>query len=1447
MATAIRVLYVDDEPGLLDIGKLFLEREGAFAVDTLTSAMEALKQLDTERYDAVISDYQMPEMDGIAFLKHLRASGNTTPFIIFTGRGREEVVIEALNSGADFYLQKGGEPKAQFAELAHKILSAVSRQKTEKLAKDTQRRLYDIINFLPDATFAIDTGGKVIAWNRAIEEMTGVPASDMLGRGNYEYSVPFYGKRRPILIDLVNIPNEELSEGKYAIVKKEGDILIAETTLPRPLGRDSVLLGKASLLYNDEGESIGAIESIRDVTEQKRAEEALRESGRQLNAMATNIPGVVYRYYVNPDGTDGFAYISGRSRQILGLENDPATFFDRITTGIVPKDRERFISSVQQAIRTKKLWVFDGQYTRPSGKTIWVSALSSPLMENDRLIFDGVIFDNTERKLAEEELLRKNDELSASYEQIAAAEEELHANVDELTRQEQALRESGESFQSLVETAPDAIYISLGERFAYVNPAMVRLMGATSADQLLGMSLYDRIHPSFHEGIRERARIVINERKPAGLMETVYLKMDGTPVDIESAVATFRYHDNFAGLVILRDITLRKQAEQRLRESEYLLTETQKIARLGGWKANPHTDFLEWTEGVYDIIEAPRDYRPGLNEGMKYYAPEDIPVIRKKVVTCLATGEPFALEVEIITETGKKVWTELRGLAPVIEGTRSYVMGTLQDISDRKDTLDTLRESEAKYRTVIEQSNDGIIIARDGLLVFHNPSFTSMTGYCDAELEGRSIADLIAPEDRELVMTRHRQRSSGKILPEAYEFSVLHHDNMRRIRVIMHVSSATIGGRPATIGTLHNVTGERQREEALRASEEKYRSVIDNIQDMFYRSDREGNLIMASPSCLRKLGYGSFDEIFNKPISETFYYSPEKRKELIRIIEEKGSIEDSEVQLKKKDGTPLWVSTSSHYYRDESGAIAGIEGIFRDITERKEAQIALQHQSATLTILNTIITTANKAEDLPQLFSTILDASLHLLDFDAGGIYLVDRSTRTAHIVHSKNLTKGFLEEIQSLSMDKKPYDTLFVHNKPIIAENYALLAPERSKKYGFQSMASIPLLSKGVAVGALNIASTRRYVISEGEKQTLISICRELGSTVERMLAEEEVKKASINFETLFNSINEMVFVLDMQGCILAVNDAVRKRLSYTSEELSGMNLLQLHDPGQRDEALRMVQGMIEGTIDSSPVSVLAKDGSRVEVETKVTRGWWNNQEVLIGVSRDITERRQAGEALRQANRKLTLLTGITRHDINNQLTLLRGYLSILEELQPNPPHPEYFRNIATAAQRISSMIEFTREYEEIGVNAPVWHTCRTLVDTAAREIPLGKIKVKNDLPAGAEVFADPLIVRVCYNLMDNAVRYGGKITTLRFSVQERDGAYAIVCEDDGDGVPAEEKERIFDRGFGKNTGLGLALSREILLITGITIRETGEPGKGARFEMTVPKGIWRIAGKMD
>jgi signal transduction histidine kinase len=132
-------------------------------------------------------------------------------------------------------------------------------------------------------------------------------------------------------------------------------------------------------------------------------------------------------------------------------------------------------------------------------------------------------------------------------------------------------------------------------------------------------------------------------------------------------------------------------------------------------------------------------------------------------------------------------------------------------------------------------------------------------------------------------------------------------------------------------------------------------------------------------------------------------------------------------------------------------------------------------------------------------------------------------------------------------------------------------------------------------------------------------------------------------------------------------------------------------------------------------------------------------------------------------------------------------------------------------------------------------------LVRDAGEVLPLGNIRLETRCP-GLEVYADPLLEKVFYNLIDNSLHYGGDtLTTIRVTTGEQGESLRIIVEDDGDGISAIDKQYLFTKGFGRHTGLGLFLSREILSITGISITENGIPGKGVRFEITVPKGEYR------
>jgi len=371
-------------------------------------------------------------------------------------------------------------------------------------------------------------------------------------------------------------------------------------------------------------------------------------------------------------------------------------------------------------------------------------------------------------------------------------------------------------------------------------------------------------------------------------------------------------------------------------------------------------------------------------------------------------------------------------------------------------------------------------------------------------------------------------------------------------------------------------------------------------------------------------------------------------------------------------------------------------------------------------------------------------------------------------------------------------------------------------------------------------------------EERNLINVIAErMGILVERIRAEEAIRES----RTLLAITQRLAKVGGWEW------DVARQMMTWTDEtyRIHGFNpadesvdLVQrsnaCYDPDDRLVIGAAFRACIEEGIPyDMEVPFTPANGSRIWVRTMAQPVSEDGHIVkVVGNIMDITERRLAVEAFRSANKKLNLLSGITRHDIRNQLTVLSGYLELSKRSLADPAAMATFvAREEKAASAIARQISFTKDYEDLGVKSAVWQDVSALVRSAVAALQMQNIGVDIRC-SGLEVFADPLLEKVFYNLIDNSLHYGGeKITAIHITAEEQGGDLRIICEDDGDGISAEDKMQLFRKGFGKHTGLGLFLSREILSITGITITESGEPGEGARFEIKVPNGAWRFFKK--
>ncbi|HPP76641.1 PAS domain S-box protein [Methanospirillum sp.] len=602
--------------------------------------------------------------------------------------------------------------------------------------------------------------------------------------------------------------------------------------------------------------------------------------------------------------------------------------------------------------------------------------------------------------------------------------------------------------------------------------------------------------------------------------------------------------------------------------------------------------------------------------------------------------------------------------------------------------------------------------------------------------------------------------------------------------------------------------------EKIRESEERYRLVMEATSDGIWDWNLKTNKAYFSDWYYRMLGYEPGEFEANYENWRSLVHPDDIRKtetEIQNAISQKDRGFDVEFRIRTKNGDYRYIHGRGKVVAwDLEGNPSRMVGSHIDITDRKRMENALLESEEKYRIL------AEKSRDLiylmriPEGFYEYISPSITLLT----GYTQED-------IYKNPNLLRSIIAP-NSLEFFDTAYQDLL-----------AGIVPD---EYEFQ------IVTKSGHLKWVNQRNSPFY----DEHGQIIALQGVVTDISERKTSEENILEAMKKYEALFSGIPSGIVVTDEQGSIIEVNQHAARILHVTREELIENGI------SRPTWTFFKPDGTPVSPTEQYPPLELLKKGENIhQVEIGIQNPHGEMSWIMATASPlnlkgygsvisflDIGEQRLMSHALTMVNKKLSLMTSITRHDVKNSLTALKGYLYLMAEEIDKESAKELLARIVSITNDIERKIIFTSTYQNIGAESPQWQTISDLMNGIKTE----KIAVVHELD-GLEVFADQMLGLVFENLIQNSLMHGEKVQHI-FLHPRRDGQdLTIIYEDDGVGIPESEKENIFQRGYGKNTGFGLFLIREILSITGLSIRECGIFGEGARFEILVPHGAYRYS----
>ncbi|MFA5267457.1 MAG: PAS domain S-box protein [Methanoregula sp.] len=1301
---SIHILLLEDDRAHQDlILRAFRDDPEQFRLSVTGNIRDARQILEQDPPDLIIADWILPDGKGLDILP--RTDGWVTiPLIIMTSFGDEHLAVEIMKSGAIDYVVKSS---TVFKDLPHIAWRALrdwenirERKRAEETVQESQKRLADIIGFLPDAVLAIDNDGRVIAWNNAIERMTGVTAADMLGKGDHEYSIPFYGERRQILIDLVLIDDPEI-EKKYDFIQRDDVRLTTEVFIPTLFGgKGAYLWGTAAPLYDSAGKRIGAIEVIRDITDRKQAEHTLQVSEKKYRFLIDNVRDIVWQ--TTPDLT--FTYVSAAAESLTGYLPD-----DLMGTSLFGILTEPSTRVVQQRLRERMedyshgsrdlATVFEAEIRKKDGGLLWIEISSNAVFAQDGTIagFQGISRDIAERKRAERALIESEVRFRDLFSSMSSGVIIYEATPD---GRDFIIRDINHAVETIEQVKKDEI---VGKGVLEVFPGVVEF------------GLFDVLLRVARTGIAESHPVsMYHDNRIEGWRENYVYKLPSGEV-----------------IALYEDVTERKKVEEELQAKEYQLStiyrNTSEVLFFLSVEQNDRYRFLSVNQSFLDTTGIPEEQVIG-----KYVhdvIPEpSLTLVLEKYNQAIRDNTTVSWEEITEYPSGKK-WGDVR-VTPLTDATGrcTNLVGSVHDITERKLVEVKLRESEERYRSVIENAAEGITVAQDGMLQYANSQLLDMIQAGPDEITNRLFTEFIHPDDRALVFDRFQRRVAGENVTQHYDFRVV---GTKGKITWVQLSAVRIvwNGRPATLNFLMDITDRKEAEAKLRESEHRSAMLLKAIPDMMFVITREGvyrDFSVPDPGVLvlpveRIIGTNIRDSGFKKESADAILW---------HIGE---AIRTKKLQQFEYD---LLIAGSRHLYEARIIALSEEEvlGIVRDITDRKQAEENLRESRQILEgILNTIpVRVFWKDKELTYLGCNTAfaqdagfgnpdevigkddyamvwqeQAELYRADdravIESGNAKLMIEEPQTTPAGDTKYLLTskmplcdtrgdviGILGTYLDISDRKKAEEMLRESEERLLMAqeighiggweynlhtNKIWGSAEGARIYGLppvsgdfpidQIEACIPerervnqalvdLIQGGKEYNlefAINPAdgSPQKVIMSmacvekdaQGNPVKVVGVIQDITT---RKRAEEALRESEIRFREIFNKANDGIELIEVgengfPETFIDVNETACRMGQYTREELLRIRPVDI-DTGMYsrpfENIIREIQTLGHATFETGH---RRKDGTIYPIEINTHLITLGGREVLLSIIRDITERKRADEVLRTAETRFRAL----------------------------------------------------------------------------------------------------------------------------------------------------------------------------------------------------------------